>query len=158
MSLPVRQRFARARCSFGPRRRATDIPITPSVRSWSESRYGHRGRGTGQFLPRRLLGCGPIGTFGSAGRNIFRDAGFRNWDFSSFKTWKVKERLTAQFRFEVFNVLNHLILRNPSPIGTNDPSAGSFGCGCESPDQAGTNPILGTGGARAIQLGLKLLF
>jgi hypothetical protein len=70
----------------------------------------------------------------------------------------VKERLTAQFRFEVSNILNHLIQGNPGPIGSNDPSAGNFGCGCESPDQTGTNPILGTGGARAIQLGLKLIF
>jgi hypothetical protein len=100
----------------------------------------------------------PVGTFGTAGRNIFRDSGFRDWDFSLFKNWKVKERLTAQFRAEFFNVLNHLILANPGPAGNTDPSVQPFGCGCISPDQAATNPILGTGGARAIQLGLKLLF
>lgn len=100
----------------------------------------------------------PLGTFGTAGRNIFRDSGFRNWDFSLFKNFKVKERLTAQFRVEIFNILNHTIIANPGPVGNNDPSSGNFGCGCETPDQAGTNPILGTGSARAIQLGLKLLF
>ena len=97
------------------------------------------------------------GTFGTAGRNIFRDSGFRDWDFSLFKNWKVKERLTAQFRAEFFNILNHTILANPGVSGNNDPS-GFVLCGCETPDQAATNPILGTGGARAIQLGLKLLF
>jgi hypothetical protein len=97
------------------------------------------------------------GTFGTAGRNIFRDSGFRDWDFSLFKNWKVKERLTAQFRAEFFNILNHTILANPGVSTLNDPS-GQVLCGCETPDQAATNPILGTGGARAIQLGLKLLF
>jgi hypothetical protein len=98
------------------------------------------------------------GTFGTAGRNIFRDNGFRNWDFSLFKNWTLKERLTAQFRVEFFNILNNTILANPGVAGNSDPSAQPFGCGCETPDQAATNPILGTGSARAIQLGLKLLF
>jgi hypothetical protein len=98
-----------------------------------------------------------LGTFGTAGRNIFRDSGFRDWDFSLFKNWKVKERLTAQFRAEFFNILNHTILSNPGVSTLNDPS-GQVLCGCETPDQAATNPILGTGSARAIQLGLKLLF
>jgi hypothetical protein len=98
------------------------------------------------------------GTFGTEGRNIFRDSGFRNWDFSLFKNWTVKERLTAQFRAEFFNILNHVIVANPGPAGNNDPSAGNFGCGCQTPDQAATNPVLGTGGARAIQLGMKLTF
>jgi hypothetical protein len=100
----------------------------------------------------------PLGTFGTAGRNIFHDNGFRDWDFSLFKNWKIKERLTTQFRVEVFNILNKTILANPGVASTNDPSGQPFGCGCETPDQAATNPILGTGGARAIQLGLKLLF
>ena len=100
----------------------------------------------------------PLGTFGTAGRNIFRDNGFRDWDFSLFKNWKIKERLTTQFRVEFFNILNRTILANPGVAGNNDPSGQPFGCGCETPDQAATNPILGTGGARAIQLGLKLLF
>jgi hypothetical protein len=76
-----------------------------------------------------------------------------------FKNWTVKERLTAQFRAEFFNILNHTITANPGPAGGNDPSAPSLlGCGCITPDNAATNPILGTGGARAIQLGMKLTF
>ncbi len=98
----------------------------------------------------------PTGTFGTAGRNIFRDDGFRDWDFSLFKNWTVKERLTAQFRAEFFNILNKTILANPGSGGLT--GNGSLGCGCQTPDSAGQNPLLGTGGARAIQLGLKLLF
>jgi len=106
------------------------------------------------------------GTFGTMGRNIFRDSGFRNWDMSVTKQMKFQERLTAQFRAEFFNILNHPNFANPygGPSGFGlgayaDPSAiGQFGCGCATPDQAGSNPVLGSGGNRAIQLGLKLIF
>jgi hypothetical protein len=36
------------------------------------------------------------GTFCTMGRNIFRDAGFKNVDTSVFKDFKSKERLNAQ--------------------------------------------------------------
>jgi hypothetical protein len=107
-----------------------------------------------------------LGTFGTSGRNIWRDPGLRNWDLSVTKSWKFQERLTAQFRAEFFNVLNHPNFTNPygasSGFGIGaegDPSSTSnFGCGCATPDQAGGNPVLGSGGNRAVQLGLKLIF
>jgi hypothetical protein len=98
------------------------------------------------------------GNFGTMARNMFYGPHFADWDFSVFKNWKFKERLTAQFRAEFFNILNHPIYANPNSVGTNDPSSGGFGCACETPDVASTNPVLGTGAAREIQLGLKLLF
>ena len=106
----------------------------------------------------------PFGTFGTMGRNIFRDTGFRNWDFSVAKNWRLKERLTAQFRAEFFNILNHPNFANPfggqNGFGMNDPSvlATGFGCGCATPDVAASNPVLGSGGSRSVQLGLKLTF
>ena len=101
----------------------------------------------------------PPGQFGTMARNLFRGPGFDDWDFSIYKNWKFKERLTAQFRAEFFNILNHPIYASPGLVGNTNPNGGStFGCACETPDQASTNPVLGTGGARAIQLGLKLLF
>jgi len=107
-----------------------------------------------------------LGTFGTAGRNIWRDGGLRNWDLSVTKQFKFQERLTAQFRAEFFNVLNHPNFTNPygasSGFGIGnegDPSVTNlFGCGCATPDQAAGNPVLGSGGNRAIQLGLKLIF
>jgi hypothetical protein len=106
-----------------------------------------------------------LGTYGNAGRNIFRDSGFRNWDLSVTKDWKFRERYGAQFKAEIFNILNHPIFSNPGGIGSgagfNDPStgpSGQFGCGCVTPDQASPNPVLGAGSNRAMQLGLKLTF
>jgi len=106
-----------------------------------------------------------IGTFGNSGRNIFRDTGFHNLDFSVSKSWKFGEKLTTQFRAEMFNITNHPNFANPfggatgqGAGATGDPSVGPFGCGCSTPDTASVNPVLGSGGARAIQLGLKFLF
>jgi hypothetical protein len=106
------------------------------------------------------------GSFGTMGRNIFRDTGFHNVDFSITKGFKFGERLRAQFRFEAFNVFNHPLFANPYGGTSNygqaafaDPSVlGTFGCGCATPDAAAFNPVLGSGSNRAIQLGLKFLF
>ena len=103
------------------------------------------------------------GTFGTMGRNIFRGPSFSEWDLSVVKPFHFGERLTAQLRGEVFNVINHPNFANPwgasGTYGNVDPtSPGTFGCGCATPDVAGANPVIGTGGARAIQVGLKFLF
>src|ERR1700756_3448342 len=106
------------------------------------------------------------GQFGTMGRNIFRDTGFHNVDLSISKNFKFGERMKAQFRVETFNILNHPNFANPygstSGYGqgaTADPSVvGTFGCGCATPDNASFNPVLGSGSARAIQLGLKFIF
>jgi hypothetical protein len=106
------------------------------------------------------------GTFGTMGRNLFRDSGFRDLDMSVTKNWKFGERLTAQFRAEFFNILNHPSFANPyggtsgyGPGNFDDPSVpGQLGCGCATPDVAGGNPVVGSGSNRAIQLGLKLIF
>jgi hypothetical protein len=105
------------------------------------------------------------GTFGTMGRNIFRDSGFKNLDFSVFKTFTWKERYSAQFRAEIFNILNHPIPENPygasngSSGGNNDPSSPSgFGGAIGTPDVVAGNPLVGSGDARDIQIGLKLTF
>ena len=107
-----------------------------------------------------------IGTFGTMGRNIFRDTGFHNVDLSITKSFKFGERVKAQFRAEMFNVFNHPEFANPwgatsgyGQAAFADPSVpGQFGCGCATPDNASFNPVLGSGSNRAIQLGLKFIF
>jgi len=105
-----------------------------------------------------------FGTFGTMGRNIFRDTGFKNVDLSVAKNFKWGEHFGAQFRVEFFNILNHPNFANPfggqNGWAHNDPSAGGglFGCSCATPDVAASNPVIGSGGSRAVQLGLKLTF
>jgi len=106
------------------------------------------------------------GQFGTMGRNIFRDTGFRNVDLSVSKNFRLGERFKAQFRVEMFNIFNHPNFANPNGATSgygqgafSDPSqTGQFGCGCATPDSASFNPVLGSGSARAIQLGLKFTF
>ena len=100
------------------------------------------------------------GTYGNVGKNVFRDTPFRNWDVSVQKNWKFKERLTAQFRAEFFNVLNHPMFADVGAghLANNDPSTGSLALANATPDQGAGNPVLGSGSNRDIQLGLKLIF
>jgi hypothetical protein len=100
------------------------------------------------------------GTYGTTGKNIFRDRPFHNWDVSVQKNWKFKERLSAQFRAEFFNVLNHPMFADVGAghLATNDPSSGSLGLANATPDQGAGNPVLGSGANRDIQLGLKLIW
>jgi hypothetical protein len=101
------------------------------------------------------------GTLGNAYRNIFRGPNYYNVDFSVGKIWRFKERFSAQFRLDFFNVLNRGdFLQVPA---TTDPSKGlkgNFGCSCTTPDSSALNPnpVLGSGGPRHVQFGLKLAF
>ncbi len=103
------------------------------------------------------------GHFGTMGRNLFRGPGYDNWDFSVVKTWSFRERFGVQLRGEFFNILNHPNFTNPygvgGQLGNVDPSVpGSFGFASATPDVAAANPVIGSGGPRNIQLGLKLRF
>jgi hypothetical protein len=104
------------------------------------------------------------GTFGNIGRNIFRDSGFKSVDFSVFKNFTFKEKYRAQFRVEVFNVFNHPTFANPYGASNGfqgagyDPSSQTLGYASSTPDFAAGNPLIGSGGNRDLQLGLKLTF
>ncbi|MBZ5659320.1 MAG: TonB-dependent receptor [Acidobacteriia bacterium] len=107
-----------------------------------------------------------FGTLGNTAPNMFRSFPYYNVDLNVTKQFKVKERLTFQFRAEFFNIFNRPEIANVfgGPGGDNsftDPTAGagaSFGFRNTTPDVLSSNPVLGSGGARAMQLGLKILF
>jgi hypothetical protein len=122
-----------------------------------------------------VLGCYALGSsvlippayggYGTMSRNPWRDGGYRNWDISIGKAFNITERFKAQFRADIFNILNHVNYVNPygivAPTPNLNPSRpGNPGLGFVSatPDQAASDPVLGSGGARDIQLGLKLIF
>ena len=95
------------------------------------------------------------GTLGDAGAGHFAGPTYKNVDFSVLKLWKFKERYSAQFRLEFFNLLNRTDFAAP---GSNPSSglSGGFGYATSTPDS--TNAVLGSGGPRHIQFGLKLSF
>jgi hypothetical protein len=102
-----------------------------------------------------------FGTLGNAYRNIFRGPNYYNVDFSLGKVWTFKERYSAQFRLEFFNLFNRGdFVQVPATTDPFKGSKGNFGCSCTTPDSSSLNPnpVLGSGGPRHIQFGLKLMF
>lgn len=82
-------------------------------------------------------------TFGNASRNLLFQPGDIVFDMSLLKNVQIRERLTAQFRFEAFNMPNHA---NLGGSAANISVAASVG------------RITSVGDPRQVQLGLKLLF
>ena len=82
------------------------------------------------------------GQLGNAGRNILRQGGLKNWDFSLFKNLPVTETVRLQLRGEFFNVFNQHSFINPY-VTVGDSRFGR---------------MLSATGPRAVQVALKLLF
>ncbi len=82
------------------------------------------------------------GEYGNAAPAILNGPGRNNWDLSLFKTFKLNERASFQFRGEAFNAWNHASFRNPNV----DSSVRAYGT------------ISDAGPPRILQLGLKFLF
>jgi hypothetical protein len=102
-----------------------------------------------------------FGTLGNAYRDIFRGPNYYNVDFSVAKMWTFKERYSAQFRLDFFNLFNRGdFVQVPATTDPSKGDKGNFGCSCSTPDAStlNPNPVLGSGGPRHIQFGLKLTF
>jgi len=84
-------------------------------------------------------------TFGNVGRTLpdVRGPGARNLDLALFKSFRFREKLTAQFRGEAFNATNTVKFSNPNVTR----SSNQFGI---ISNQANS--------PRQMQVGLKLLF
>ena len=113
-------------------------------------------------------------TFGNLGRNAIFGPGYSNVDFSITKNTKIFENVNLQLRAEFFNLFNHpnfalpnhnitpglLADGSPNP-DAYDPKTGllfPLGLITQTPDVAQTNPGLGGGGPRVVQVALKLVF
>jgi hypothetical protein len=99
-----------------------------------------------------------IGTYPSGSRGLFRGRGLKLLDVSLTKETKFTERLSGQFRFEVFNVLNktqYTPAVNGNAASRSNPLLGSSRT---TPDVQISNPSVGSGAARSIQLGFRLAF
>lgn len=101
------------------------------------------------FNPAAFLAPPPnSGFYGNLGRDSFTGPGLTTWDFSLLKDTAIRERMTVQFRAELFNLLNHPNFNTPNLI-TFTP--------------AGVSPTAGlvtstSTTSRQVQFGLKLLW
>ncbi|HKM79346.1 MAG TPA: TonB-dependent receptor [Candidatus Acidoferrum sp.] len=89
-----------------------------------------------------LFTLSAIGQEGTASRRFFHGPGINNWDMALLKDTKLTERISLQFRAEVFNVFNHAQFQTPN----GNINSSVFGLITNAND-----PRIG-------QLGLKLLF
>ncbi len=106
-----------------------------------------------RYVNRSAFKAAAAGLPGTLGRNAIFGPGFASIDPSLFKEFPIKERLHAQFRIEVFNVLNRANLTNP----TSTFNSGSFGLITNTRNGGGA-PGLGAGEPRNVQLALKFLW
>jgi len=96
-----------------------------------------------------------LGTFGQMSRYSIYGVGFWEWDMSIIKTWVIRERINTQFRAEFYNLTNSTQFYTPNAV-LSSPS--TFGESTATPDVGVNSPIIGTGGPRKIQFGLKFAF
>lgn len=94
----------------------------------------------------------PVGTgaFGDVGRNTLFGPWVFNWDFSTFKNFKVTESTKLEFRAEFFNLFNTPEFAAPN---ANIGSPATFGQTLATIGAAG-----GFGSNRQVQFALKYLF
>ena len=92
------------------------------------------------------------GFFGNLGRDTLTGPGLATWDFSAFKTTTLHERLSLQFRAEIFNLLNRANFNTPNLITFTSSTAGTKTSGT-----AGAITSTSTT-SRQVQFGLKLLW
>ena len=88
------------------------------------------------------------GFYGNLGRNTLIGPGLATWDFSAIKDTKLAERLTMQFRAEIFNLLNRANFNTPNLI-VFTPSGVSGTAGAVTSTSTT---------ARQVQFGVKLLW
>lgn len=95
----------------------------------------------------------PVGTFGSLGRNAFRNPGLFNTDLALMKETripKISEQFGVQFRAEFFNIFNHT---NFTALGNAAAFVGTGAANTISGTFVSTSTT-----SRQIQFGLKLNF
>ncbi len=108
-----------------------------------------------QYLNPASFAVPALGTYGNLGRDQITGPGFGDVDLSLIKNVPLyKERVHAQFRVEMFNVLNRVNLAQPN----NNVSSSSFGTSTSTIGVEYGAPGIGSGEPYNTQLALKIIF
>jgi hypothetical protein len=95
----------------------------------------------------------PFGRPGTLGRNTFTGPTYFNTDVTLLKNTHITERVTLQFRAEVYNVFNRIQFDVVGAAGDTLSNPATFGQSLSTLTQPD-----GTTSARQIQLALKVIF
>ena len=97
--------------------------------------------------------------FGTSGRNIFSGPGLFVLNASLFKDFRLRERYGIELRAETFNVTNTPEFSSPcGGSGCDQASLTSSTFGYVTSTLGSGTGVNGTGGGRAVQLGVKVTF
>ena len=83
----------------------------------------------GQYFNPAAFQAPANGAVGNLGRDTLTGPGYVDWDMSLAKSTQIHERVRAQFRAEIFNVLNHTELRYAECGGAELGYGGEPDCG-----------------------------
>jgi hypothetical protein len=115
-----------------------------------------QGHSYAQYLNQSSFTVPANATYGNLGRNQVIGPGFGDVDLSLIKNTPIyKERVTAQFRVEMFNVLNRINLAQPL---ANLGYGSSFGASTSTIGVSYGAPGIGSGEPYNTQLALKIIF
>jgi hypothetical protein len=136
----------------------TGLPIDPTL-GIDQAGVGSTARQRPQVVGTPVLGRGQrtvtewfnpanyvlptIGTFATTSRNFISAPGTNNWDMSMYKTFRLQERASLQFRADAFNPWNHTEFSSVGPTFTTPSTFGK---------------ITAAKNARNLMLGLRLTF
>jgi hypothetical protein len=99
----------------------------------------------------------PAGTFGTTSRNAYLGPGYGDVDLSLFKNTPITERVTTQFRVEMFNLFNRTNYGSPAGLNPNTVADNGFVLSQTIGNYNGA-PGIGAGEPFNTQLALKIIF
>jgi len=94
------------------------------------------------------------GTVGNSRRNQLIGPGLAQWDMTLMKNTKITEKVNAEIRWEVYNILN----RGNFYSFPERTLGESFGSVTKTPDVGSGNPVIAQGGPRNMNFSLKITF
>ncbi len=98
----------------------------------------------------------PVNAYGTMRRNALYGPGYRDVDLSVFKDGHITERVSAQFRVEMFNLFNTINLAPPDNYLSD--GTGAFGTITSTIGYYNGAPGIGPGEPFNTQLALKIIF
>jgi hypothetical protein len=116
----------------------------------------------GKLLNPSAFAVQPAGVQGDLGRNVIGGFGMSQVDLALSRDFRLNDRAHVQLRLEAFNAANHPNFADSvkylnSPLLGESTSMLNMMLGTGSPG-SGLSPVLGSGGPRAIQLGVRFHF